>query len=310
MTSSLQQGINAAKAGHLKKALDFLKDAIIDEPQNADVWVWIAAIIDDVDKQEIFLKKALDIDPDNIPAQRGLAYLNKRKRDEASVRGQHLSDHTTPITPFPSAERPKETSTTGWSQEAVDEISEIAVPAADDETDKHPTAPKPEPGPKLTPMEISLLVVVTVVFCFIGVIAASAIFDFEIPLGFLNPNRPRLATEPPYPGVFLYENQIYFNIQQHEGQPTMDIGIPTSYQNNPLLVLWQTDFNPEQLNLIYETGEIFTFQTSQGRYQTDLLRSNHDLNPGLYCLQLPADPDSANEGNYWCFKVDLSTALE
>ena len=51
MASSLQQGINAAKAGHADKALEFLKDAIIEEPQNADVWVWIAAIIDDLDKQ-------------------------------------------------------------------------------------------------------------------------------------------------------------------------------------------------------------------------------------------------------------------
>ena len=72
--SSLQQGINAAKAGRMQEALGFLKDAIIEEPQNADVWVWVAAIIDDLDKQEIFLEKALEIDPHNIPAQRGLAY--------------------------------------------------------------------------------------------------------------------------------------------------------------------------------------------------------------------------------------------
>ncbi len=59
MASSLQQGISAAKTGQMQQALEFLKDAIIEEPQNADVWVWIAAIIDDLDKQEIFLEKAL-----------------------------------------------------------------------------------------------------------------------------------------------------------------------------------------------------------------------------------------------------------
>lgn len=67
MTSSLQAGINAAKAGRMQEALEHLKDAIIEEPQNADVWVWVAAIIDDTNKQAIFLEKALEIDPHNIP---------------------------------------------------------------------------------------------------------------------------------------------------------------------------------------------------------------------------------------------------
>ena len=35
MASSLQKGINAAKSGHMHDALEFLKDAIIEEPQNA-----------------------------------------------------------------------------------------------------------------------------------------------------------------------------------------------------------------------------------------------------------------------------------
>lgn len=59
MTSSLQAGINAAKAGRMQEALEHLKDAIIEEPQNADVWVWVAAIIDDTNKQAIFLEKRL-----------------------------------------------------------------------------------------------------------------------------------------------------------------------------------------------------------------------------------------------------------
>ena len=101
MPSSLQNGISAAKAGQMQQALDYLKDAIIEEPQNADVWVWIAAIIDNLDKQEIFLEKALAIDPNNIPAQRGLAYLQKRKTHENNFQGDHLSEHTKPISPNP-----------------------------------------------------------------------------------------------------------------------------------------------------------------------------------------------------------------
>jgi len=61
MTSSLQQGIDAAKSGMMEQALVHLKDAIVEEPENANVWVWLAAIIEDEEKQTIFLKKALEI---------------------------------------------------------------------------------------------------------------------------------------------------------------------------------------------------------------------------------------------------------
>ena len=116
--SSLQQGINAAKAGRMQEALGFLKDAIIEEPQNADVWVWVAAIIDDLDKQEIFLEKALEIDPHNIPAQRGLAYLQKRKQDQAAFpKRSPFRSHSTHF-PFPQRKQAK----TGDLQFRLDEI--------------------------------------------------------------------------------------------------------------------------------------------------------------------------------------------
>jgi len=78
MTSSLQQGIDAAKSGMMEQALVHLKDAIVEEPENANVWVWLAAIIEDEEKQTIFLKKALEIDPANRPAQRGLAFIERK----------------------------------------------------------------------------------------------------------------------------------------------------------------------------------------------------------------------------------------
>ena len=40
MTTSLEQGIEAAKSGQMEQALAHLKDAIVEEPTNADVWVW------------------------------------------------------------------------------------------------------------------------------------------------------------------------------------------------------------------------------------------------------------------------------
>jgi len=96
MTSSLQQGIDAAKSGMMEQALVHLKDAIVEEPENANVWVWLAAIIEDEEKQTIFLKNALEIDPANRPAQRGLAFIERKKYIPPKP-GEKLSDYTKPI---------------------------------------------------------------------------------------------------------------------------------------------------------------------------------------------------------------------
>ena len=96
MTSSLQQGIDAAKSGMMEQALVHLKDAIVEEPENANVWVWLSAIIEDEEKQVIFLKKALEIDPANRPAQRGLAFIERKKYIPPKP-GEKLSDYTKPI---------------------------------------------------------------------------------------------------------------------------------------------------------------------------------------------------------------------
>jgi len=304
MASSLQQGISAAKAGQMKKALDFLKDAIIEEPQNADVWVWIAAIIDDLEKQQIFLEKALEIDPNNIPAQRGLAYLHKRKRDEASVINDHLSDHTSPISPFPPSKRPSQSEpASGWTKLEPDEMNKITQAAHQGSKNNHQSTEAFKDIPKLSPFEIALLGVVVVVFAFIGLLAASSLFEFELPLDWLMGNRPRLSTEPPYEGVFLYENDIYFDIQKHDGLPSNDSGIPTSLENLPLIVLWQQPADPDQLNLIYETGEYIPFQSFQARGKADVIQPESSLQTGLYCLQQVPESGALEMALYWCFMV-------
>lgn len=306
MASSLQQGINAAKAGQMGQALTFLKDAIIEEPRNADVWVWIAAIIDDLDKQEVFLEKALQIDPDNVPAQRGLAYLQKRKRYEASVQDDHLSDHTSPISPFPASQRHKQRDrVSGWSKLDLAEVNEIASVSKAEATDELESGGFFHNLPKLAPIEIFLLGVIVVVFCFIGLLAASAIFNFSLPLEFLIADRPRLTTEPPYPGVFLYENDYFFDIQLHEGVPAYDVGIPTSFEVDPVIVLWQTEASPDQIFLIYEIGEYIPFKQYQGKGNAVLIQPERDLQPGLYCLQHPQNTQTSKDALYWCFKVIL-----
>jgi hypothetical protein len=307
MASSLQQGINAAKTGHMQEALEFLKDAIIEEPQNADVWVWIAAIIDDPAKQEIFLLKAIDIDPGNVPAQRGLDYLQKRKADEISVKDEHLSDHTQPISPFPASQKGKQKASPQWSKISDDEIEQIVEPEA--VIEKPQKAKKVRNRPKLSLFEITLLGVVVVVFCFIGLLAASSIFKFELPLDFFMEDILSISTDPPYPGVFLFENDRFFDIQQYEGVPDSDLGMPTSFASQPIIVFFETLTYPEELNLIYETGEYVKFKLNPGLESAVLTQPEQVIQPGLYCFQQLA-PQGEMESLYWCFKVAQKPTFE
>ncbi len=299
MASSLQNGINAAKAGRMDTALEHLKDAIIEEPQKADVWVWIAAIIDDLDKQEIFLEKALDIDPQNIPAQRGMAYLQKRKQDQSGKTDDHLSDHTRPISPFPASDDAKKRENfSGWSKISPSEILKFQ-----DSSENGPKKSKTAKDTnRLTPFEIGLLGVVVIVFSIIGILAASAIFEFELPIAFLSSNRPDLASPPPYPGVFLYENEAFYDIRGNEGLPNSEEGIPTSTSDKPVLVLLQDASNPDQMKLIYQNGDYVPFSVYPGKGDAELIRPISALDNGLYCLQY--DLGLAEDTiNYWCFKV-------
>ena len=313
MTSSLQLGINAAKASRMQEALEFLKDAIIEEPQNAEVWVWLAAIIDDIDKQAIFLEKALEIDPHNIPAQRGLAYLEKRRRDEASVKNDLLSDHTHPISPFPaSGGRKKPPAPRHWPQISGDELDGLAQSVPQDIKSKTtpPADEDPQKASKLTHFEISLLGVIALVFCFIGLLAASALFNFELPLAFLQGERNPLISEPPYPGVFLYENGIFFDIQQHQGVPTQEVGIPTSNQTLPLVVLWDAQADRDQMKLVYETGAYIPLRGEDLNNGITLIQPGRDLLPGLYCFQQLNQEEDLPNAFYWCFRVELSPSSE
>jgi len=311
MPSSLQQGINAAKAGKMQDALAHLKDAIIEEPQNADVWVWIAAIIEDTAKQEIFLKKALEIDPDNIPAQRGMAYLDKRKRDEASVKGDHLSDHTSPITPFPNKNRPEEQGKkTSWAKPDKRDLEKLAVQPKKEPVKQPKQDQTSQEYPKLSPLELGLLGVIVIVFTFIGLLIASAVFDFSLPLDFLTGNQPKLSTEPPYPGVFLYENDAFIDIQAHTGPPTVDIGIPTSTVQEPLIVFFGIEPELEKMRFIYQTGDYLAFNEYQGKGNSRLYQAELSLEPGLYCLQETAESSSLEDSRFWCFKIANPTAEE
>jgi len=103
--------------------------------------------------------------------------------------------------------------------------------------------------------------------------------------------------------VFLFADAMFFDMQASEGIPTPETGLPSSQDGQPMIVLWETDINPNQLSMIHENGELIPFQVFQGKDNTDLIQPENTLKPGLCCLTKLGHGGSTESESFWCFQV-------
>lgn len=75
MSSLLEQGIAALRAGDRARARACLAAAIAADPADARAWLWLSGALDDPAEQRYCLERALALDPGSAPARRGLAAL-------------------------------------------------------------------------------------------------------------------------------------------------------------------------------------------------------------------------------------------
>jgi len=75
MNTPLELGIAAAKSGRKKEALEYLHEAIRNNPNDILALLWIAGLSDEPTQQERYLRRVLQIDPNNQSAQKGLNQL-------------------------------------------------------------------------------------------------------------------------------------------------------------------------------------------------------------------------------------------
>jgi tetratricopeptide (TPR) repeat protein len=230
MTSALQQGIDSAKAGMMEEALAHLKDAIVEEPENANVWVWLSAIIDDEDKQTVFLKKALEIDPDNRPAQRGLAFI-QRKKYIPPKEGEKLSDYTRPIGIFktPDSRTPAQAAAAinaGVQAEAARPIPQLEKPVFAP-ANATATAAKPHKAW----LDILLYGLTLAVFVVIGILVGKTLLNLNLP--FLAKPTPVLAVLPPSEGIYVKVGEEYQEMKLKLGKPSDAQGIPQLNLDRP-----------------------------------------------------------------------------
>ena len=318
MASSLSQGIEAAKSGQMEQALAHLKDAIVEEPENADVWVWLAAIIEDEDKQTIFLKKALEIDPNNKPAQRGLAFIERKKYIPPKP-GEKLSDYTKPIGVFkvePAKFSVESTPQPSAESAPADEVAEPAQPTEEpvstpitEATSNGESATALTTPPLRTPaassrkawVDILIYGVILMAFVVIGILIGTTLLNVDIP--FLTKPTPVLSVLPPSEGVFLLENGQYTEMKLSLNAPQTDDGIPPTAQTQPQVVINNQVIRLERLQFVDEEGNPVAFTTVPAENSTAILSPQEALEPGRYCLVFNLNADHG-EALYWCLQVE------
>lgn len=82
--TSLQKGVAALKSGDKKSAMQFLKQAIDENPRDVNAWLWVSSLIDDPEKKKFCFQKVLAIEPQNKHALRGMATLDHSAQSSSS----------------------------------------------------------------------------------------------------------------------------------------------------------------------------------------------------------------------------------
>ncbi|MGV7975783.1 MAG: tetratricopeptide repeat protein [Anaerolineaceae bacterium] len=309
MTTSLEQGIEAAKSGQMEQALAHLKDAIVEEPTNADVWVWLAAIIEDETKQTIFLKKALELDPSNRPAQRGLAFIERKKYIPPKP-GEKLSDYTRPIGIFKAAPAQIQVEQEPEPTPAPEPQIVLPTPAAEETPAPAPAAEEPpkkqstraqKPLKTKVWLDVLMYGVTLMVFIVIGILIGTTLLNVNIP--FLTEPTPVLTVLPENEGVFLLENGQFTEMALNLNVPKEDTGIPVTKQTLPELVVNNQVISLERLQLLDEAGLPVAFTTRPVKDNIHLLIPQEALAPGRYCIVFTLNVDR-NEALYWCLRVE------
>lgn len=300
MASSLQQGIDAAKSGMMEQALTHLKDAIVEEPENANVWVWLSAIIEDEEKQTIFLKKALEIDPSNRPAQRGLAFIERKKYIPPKP-GEKLSDYTKPIGVFKT---PSQAAANVAASAISDKPTPQPQPRVPLTTSAQPADTQPQPisaKPRRLWADILLYGLVLTVFIVIGILIGTTLLKVDLP--FLTRPTQVLAAMPPSEGVFVLNEGQYAEMKLHLNQPDTQEGIPQLKDKQPSIVINTLVVTLDRLQFLNSESEELLYSITAAENNTQILKPTQELTPGQYCLVYRLNPEK-NEALYWCLQIN------
>src|SRR5262249_61777427 len=84
----LQLGIEAAREGNREEARNLFGLLTRQEPDNAQAWLWLAGVADGPEQRRAALERAVELDPTNEMAVKGLQAMGVHptvKLDEAGI---------------------------------------------------------------------------------------------------------------------------------------------------------------------------------------------------------------------------------
>ncbi len=79
----VREGINAYRAGKKEEARAFLLKAVEIDERNEQAWLWLSAVVDSGEEQQICLENVLAINPGNERARQGIELLKQKAKPAA-----------------------------------------------------------------------------------------------------------------------------------------------------------------------------------------------------------------------------------
>lgn len=303
MGTSLQQGIEAAKAGKLSLALEYLKNALVEEPKNPEVWIWLSGIISDEEKQLIFLKKALELDPDNSAAQRGLAYLQRQKYVPSQIpisENKLATAKSSQTGNDPEPEYPDPDYLTAHVETFAKQVEALGDPQAPSREEIIRQSKSLISKPKKPILEILIYVFTLIVFTVIGVLIGVTIKNRQIPVAEPTATVQR-SEKTPGEGVYLSVDNLFYEMELGKDGPPVGSGIPSTMAGIPKIVVHKSVLVPDNLKFINEKEQAVEFIIEEVSDNSLTIVPVNSLSAGQYCLIHPIADES--QAFYWCFKV-------
>ena len=73
----LQRAVSAFKAGRKDEARGLFMDVVEQDPRHEQAWLYLSALVDSLEEQQICLENVLTVNPDNEKAKQGLATVKQ-----------------------------------------------------------------------------------------------------------------------------------------------------------------------------------------------------------------------------------------
>ncbi|MCC6188687.1 MAG: tetratricopeptide repeat protein [Anaerolineales bacterium] len=91
--------VQALKSGQRLRAKDLLTRLLKVDQSNADYWLWMSAAVDSEKEQVYCLQNVLKLDPNSIPARRGLVVLGALRPEDAGLPPAHILEDLPVVLP-------------------------------------------------------------------------------------------------------------------------------------------------------------------------------------------------------------------